>query len=67
MSALIDSIRACVLTIAVLGTVAVGSASLALWQADAAQPEARMWIRDGGQGCRHVPVSEAIGARPCQS
>ena len=42
-------------------------AGLALWPADAAQSEARTWIRDGDSDCRYVPVSEALNARPCQS
>ncbi len=67
MAALIDYVRAGILTFAILGSVAAGTMTIAFWQADAAQSEARIWIRDGGQGCRHVPVSQAIGAEPCQS
>jgi hypothetical protein len=67
MAALIDYVRAGVLTIAILGTVAAGTVGIAFWQADAAQPEARAWVRDGAEGCRLVPVSQAIGAEPCQS
>ncbi len=67
MSALIEYVRAGILTIAILGSVAAGTVSIAFWQADAAQSEARVWIRDGVQHCRSVPVSQAIGAEPCQS
>ncbi len=67
MAAFIDYVRVGILTVVILGTVTAGTASVALWQAAAAQPEARVWIRDGVQGCRHVPVSQAIGTLPCQS
>jgi hypothetical protein len=67
MATLIDYVRAGILTIAILGSVAAGTVSIAFWQAEAAQSEARVWIRDGAQGCRHVPISQAIGAEPCQS
>jgi hypothetical protein len=67
MSALIEYVRAGILTIAILGTVAAGTMTIAFWQADAAQSEARVWIRDGAQSCRHVPISQALGAEPCQS
>jgi hypothetical protein len=50
-----------------LAGAAAGTAGIALWQADAAQPEERIWVRDGEAGCRHVRASEAIGAQRCQS
>jgi hypothetical protein len=55
------------LTLAILATTAAGIAGVALWPADAAQSEARVWIRNGESGCRYVPASEAVGALPCQS
>ena len=67
MATIIDCVRACILAVAILGTAVAGSAGVALWQAAAAQPEARTWIRSGAEGCRYVPVSEAIDALPCQS
>lgn len=67
MAAIIECARVFILTIAILGTVAAGTGSIALWQADAAQSERRVWIRDGAQGCRYVPVSQAVAAEPCQS
>jgi hypothetical protein len=67
MSALIDKMRAVALAVLVLTGSAAGMAALALWPADAAQSEARVWIRHGEAGCRYVPVSEAAGALPCQS
>ncbi len=67
MSTMIDYIRAGALTTAILVTVGIGTLGIGYWQADAAQSEARIWIRDGGHGCRHVPVSQAISAEPCQS
>jgi hypothetical protein len=67
MSALINRMRAGMLVLLVLtGGVAGVTAALALWPADAAQAEARTWIRDGDR-CRYVPVSEALNALPCQS
>jgi hypothetical protein len=67
MSALISKMRAGVLALLVLTGAAAGvTAGLALWPADAAQAEARTWIRDGDR-CRYVPVSEAVNALPCQS
>jgi fluoride ion exporter CrcB/FEX len=66
MAALIDCIRAGILTIAILGTVAIGMFGVVFWQADA-QSEARIWIRAGAVGCRLVTVSQGIGAEPCQS
>jgi hypothetical protein len=67
MSALIDCIRAGALTMAILVTVGIGSLGIAFWQADAAQSEGRLWVRDGAAGCRYLPASQAIGAEPCQS
>ena len=67
MAAIIDCVRACILAVVILGTVAAGTAGVALWDATAAQPEAHTWIRIGAQGCRYVPVGQAIGAPPCQS
>jgi hypothetical protein len=67
MSALVHCVRTCILAIVMLAGVAAGTAGIALWQADAAQPEGRIWVRDGEAGCRHVRASEAIGAQPCQS
>jgi hypothetical protein len=67
MAALIDCVRAGILTIAILGTVAGGTLSIAFWHANAGQPEPRMWVRVGTEGCRLVPVSQATGAEPCQS
>jgi hypothetical protein len=67
MSALMDWMRVGMLTLAILVTAAAGIAGVALWPADAAQSEARVWIRTGESGCRYVPASEAIGALPCQS
>jgi hypothetical protein len=67
MAALMDCIRAGILTIAILATVAGGTMTIAYWQVDAAQSEARTWIRAGAEGCRLVPVSQANGAEPCQS
>jgi hypothetical protein len=66
MSALIDCIRAGILTIAIVAAVAIGTLGIAFWQADAAQSEAQTWIRAGAMGCRLVPVSQATGAEPCQ-
>lgn len=67
MSALVQCARTCTLAIVILAGAVTGTAGVALWQADAAQPEERTWIRDGEAGCRHVWASEAIGAQPCQS
>jgi hypothetical protein len=67
MSRLMDCMRAGALTLAILVTAAAGVAGVALWPADAAQAEARVWIRNGESGCRYVPASEATGALPCQS
>ena len=67
MAALMDCMRAGMLTLAILATAAAGMAAVALWPADAAQSEARVWIRNGEGGCRYVPASEAAGALPCQS
>jgi hypothetical protein len=67
MSALVRCARTCILAIVMLAGAAAGTAGIALWQADAAQPEERIWVRDGEAGCRHVQASEAIGAQPCQS
>ena len=67
MSVLARCARTCILAIVMLAGVAAGTAGIALWQADAAQPEGRIWVRDGEAGCRHVRASEAIGAQPCQS
>jgi hypothetical protein len=67
MSALIDCIRAGVLTVAVVATIAIGTLGVAFWQADAAQSEPQIWIRVGATGCRLVPISQAINAEPCQS
>ncbi len=67
MSALIDCIRAGVLTVAIVATVALGTLGIAFWQAAAAQPEAQTWIRAATAGCRLVPVSQALDAEPCQS
>lgn len=67
MSALMDCVRAGMLTLAILTTSAAGIAGVALWPADAAQSEARVWIRSGESGCRYVPASEAVGTLPCQS
>jgi hypothetical protein len=66
MAALSDCIRAGVLTIAILATVALGTVGIVFWHAGAAQAEGRIWIR-GDVGCRLVPASQAIGAEPCQS
>jgi hypothetical protein len=58
----------CARTLAILIlAAAAGTAGVAFWQADAAQPEERVWVRDGEADCRHVRASEAIGAPPCQS
>jgi len=67
MSVLMDCMRAGLLTLAIVATAAAGIAGVALWPADAAQSEARVWIRNGEIGCRYVPTSEAAGALPCQS
>jgi hypothetical protein len=68
MSGLINKMRAAVLALLVLaGAAASVTAGLALWPADAAQSEARTWIRYGENGCRYVPLSEALNALPCQS
>ena len=67
MSALMDCMRAGLLTLAILATAAAGIAGVALWPADAAQSEARVWIRSGESACRYVPASEAVGELPCQS
>lgn len=66
MSAFRNHARACLLTLVVIGAVGLGAAAVALWPADAAQREGRVWIRDGDGSCRHVPIDEAIGAKPCQ-
>ena len=66
MAALMDCMRAGMLTLAIVMAAAAGVAAVALWPADAAQSEARTWIRDG-DSCRYVPVSEAVNALPCQS
>jgi len=66
MSALVHCARTCVL-VAGLAVAASGLAGVALWQADAAQPEDRIWVRDGEAGCRHVLVTETMGAPSCQS
>ena len=66
MSAVINGMRAGALALIVLTGAAAALAGLALWPADAAQSEARTWIRDGDR-CRYVPVSEAANALPCQS
>jgi hypothetical protein len=67
MSALAHCARTCILAAVILAAAAAGTTGVAFWQADAAQPEERIWVRDGDAGCRHVRASEAIGARPCQS
>jgi hypothetical protein len=67
MSALIDCMRAGILTLAIVATTAVAMAGVAFWPADAAQSEARVWVRNGDSGCRYVPASEAMDAQPCQS
>jgi hypothetical protein len=67
MPRLINRMRAVALTLLVLTGAAGALAGLALWPADAAQSETRTWIRNGDGGCRYVPVSEAVGALPCQS
>ncbi|MGH6945173.1 MAG: hypothetical protein ACREH6_13255 [Geminicoccaceae bacterium] len=67
MSAFVDYVRACILTVAIVATVAVGTAGVALWQAHADQPGERVWIKSSEHGCRHVPVSQAIDALPCHS
>jgi hypothetical protein len=67
MSASINRMRAtaAVAMLVLLGAL-VTTAGLALWPADAAQSEARTWIRHGDSGCRYVPMSEALNALPCQ-
>ena len=67
MSALMTCMRAGMLTLAILAAAAGGIAGIALWPADAAQSEARVWIRNGEGVCRYVPASEGAGALPCQS
>jgi len=67
MSASINRMRTAALALLLLTGTAVTTTGLALWPADAAQSEARTWIRDGDSDCRYVPVSEALNARPCQS
>jgi hypothetical protein len=67
MSGSINRMRAGALALFVLTGAAATLAGLALWPADAAQSEARTWIRHGESGCRYVPLSEAQGALPCQS
>ena len=67
MSGMIDCVRAGMLTLAIVAATAAGLAGVALWPADAAQSEARVWIRNGEIGCSYVPASEAAGAPPCQS
>jgi hypothetical protein len=67
MTALVRCARTCILAMMTLACVAVGTTGIALWQADAAQLQERIWVRDGEAGCRHVRASEAIGAQPCQS
>ena len=66
MPGLINGMRAGALALIVLTGATVTLAGLALWPADAAQSEARTWIRDGDR-CRYVPVSETVNALPCQS
>ena len=66
MSGLINGMRAGALALIVLTGATATLAGLALWPADAAQSEARTWIRDGDR-CRYVPVSEAANALRCQS
>jgi len=66
MFRLINGMRAGTLALIVLTGATATLAGLALWPADAAQSEARTWIRDGAGGCRYVPVSEAVNALPCQ-
>jgi hypothetical protein len=67
MSTMMDFVRAGMLTLVIVATTAAGLAGLAFWPADAAQSEARVWIRNGEIGCSYVPASEAAGALPCQS
>ena len=67
MSGSIDRVRAGALVVLILAITATGMAGVTLWPADAAQPEAHVWIRNGESGCRYVPASEAAGALPCQS
>jgi hypothetical protein len=67
MTALVRCARTCILAMMMLAGVAAGTTGIALWQADAAQLQERIWVRDGEAGCRHVRASEAIGAQPCQS
>jgi hypothetical protein len=67
MPTLVRCARTCILAVVMLAAAAAGTAGVAFWQADAAQPEERIWVRDGEAGCRHERASEAIGARPCQS
>ena len=67
MSALVTKLRTLALALIVLTGTAAATVGLALWPADAAQSEARTWIRHGESGCRYVPLSEAEGALPCQS
>ena len=61
----INGMRAGALALIVLSCASATLAGRALWPADAAQSEARTWIRDGDR-CRYVPLSEAVDARPCQ-
>ena len=66
MCGMIDGMRAGALALILLTGAGASLAGLALWPADAAQSEARTWIREGDR-CRYVPVSEAVNALPCQS
>lgn len=67
MPALVNCARLGLLALVIVGFFGAGTAGIVLWQADAAQPEVRVWIRDGEAHCKFVPESEAIGAQPCQS
>jgi hypothetical protein len=65
MSALVNKMCAALTALLLLASAGMVTAGFVLWPADAAQSEARTWIRDG-DSCRYVPVSEALNALPCQ-
>jgi hypothetical protein len=67
VSGTMDGVRAALLTLGLVATTAAGLAAVAFWPADAAQSEARVWIRNGEIGCSYVPASEAVGALRCPS
>jgi hypothetical protein len=65
MSALLNKMCAALVALLLLTSAGIVTAGFVLWPADAAQSEARTWIRHG-DSCRYVPLSEALNALPCQ-